>query len=115
MGSCLFQAGGGQIHRNAAYRKFHAAALHRRTNPLPGLLYGGIGQAHNVEARHPVGDKGLRRDHTALNAADAHGSDAANHFPMPPFLSIDQFTAFWPKIQSFFQENPFQYRGFPRP
>ena len=71
MSTRLLLAGRGQIHRNAADRKFQMAALHRRPDPLPGLLHGGIRQANDLKAGQSVGDKTLAGNRAAADAGNA--------------------------------------------
>ena len=60
-----------------------AAVLGGGTNTLPGLLDGGIGQAHNIKGRQSIGNIALGHNAHAPDAGDAQSTHTADHSIIP--------------------------------
>ena len=69
--AALFPVGRGQVHRDAGDRELEPAVFHRRAHPVPGLLYGGVGEPHNVKVGKPAGQVALTGHFVALHPAKA--------------------------------------------
>ena len=69
----LSEGGGGQIHRDPGHGEAAAAALDGGTDPLPGLLYRRVRQAHHVKGGKPAADGALHLHLVARDALEPQG------------------------------------------
>ena len=79
----LAPAGGGQVHGNAGDGEVKAAGFDCRAHPLPGLLHGGVGQAHHVEGGQAAGQGALGGHRIALHPVQPQGGYIAYHGRSP--------------------------------
>ena len=78
----LALGGRGQIHGNAADGVPGPAVLHRRPNPLPGLLHRRVRQPYNIKGGQAAGEEALHAHLISAEAAQAqraHGNDHVAH------------------------------------
>ena len=87
-GADFFHMGGGQIHRDSADGEAEALVLDGRPDPLPGLVDGGVGQAHHGEGGQAVGQVALHRHGVARHAVESQGVDGIDHAELLLILSF---------------------------
>jgi hypothetical protein len=75
----LSQVGRGEAGRDPAKREVVSRVLHRGSNPLPRLTYGGVRQADQAETGQATADVDLHLDRTDLSAIDREGNGPGEH------------------------------------